>query len=265
MLADCHMHTSFSGDSDTPPINQINRAIELGLHSICITDHHDHDVISDINFELDIDNYMKTMKELQERFADKIEILIGIELGMKDDLAKYLTDLTSYYSFDYVIGSLHFIDGLDPYYPEYFEGKSERQCYERYFELLLTNMQLIDCYDSLGHLDYIVRYGPNQDKYFSYESYKDSINPILKKLIQDNKALECNSGGYRNGLGRPNPSTDILTAYKNLGGKLITIGSDAHTPDYMADEFDKVEQILKTVGFEEYQVYKNRKAISYKI
>lgn len=259
MLSDCHVHTSFSGDSDTPPEVQIERAIELGLKYICFTDHHDHDVVSDICFELDIDSYFEKMTALREKYRDSIDIGIGIELGLQVHLADYLTNLVKKYPFDYVIGSVHFIDGLDPYYPKYFFGRSEREAYERYFSAVLENISSMSCYDSLGHLDYIVRYGPNKNRDFSFNSYKEYIIPVLQRLIADGKALECNSGGYAAGLGNPNPCCEILTEYYRLGGRLVTIGSDAHTPERMAYCFDDTADVLIKSGFDKYACYHNRK------
>jgi len=259
MLYDCHLHTGFSGDSTALPEAQIEKAVSLGMNHICITDHHDHDVVSDVSFELDIDGYFTAMEQLKKRYKNKISISVGIELGLQVHLADYLTKLTEFYPFDFVIGSVHFIDGLDPYYPEYFKGKTEEQAYRRYFEAALENITAMSCYDSLGHLDYIVRYGENKNKEFSFDRYKDCITPILERLIRDGKALECNSGGYRNGLGAPNPCEDIMREYYRLGGRLITVGSDAHSPEYVGDNFDNVRGILVKCGFTEYAVYEGRK------
>ena len=89
MLPDYHLHTDFSGDSTTPPRAQIERAIQLGMDSLCITDHHDYDVDSIIDFTLDLDPYMSSLASLQEEYRDRIDVRIGIELGLQVHLKDY--------------------------------------------------------------------------------------------------------------------------------------------------------------------------------
>ncbi len=258
MLCDFHIHTSFSGDSDTPPEKQIEQAICLGMERICITDHHDYDVTSFCNFELDIPAYLAAMKTLKEQYQDKIQIEIGIELGLQRHINDYLETLTKQFHFDYIIGSSHFIDGLDPYEPAFYENRPETEAYRRFFQISMERIQAMDCFDSYGHLDYVVRYGPTKNSMYRPSDYEEYIDAILKTLIQRGKALECNTGGFRYGLGHPNPCEDILRRYRQLGGELITIGSDAHTPDYLGYEFNLAAKLLKECGFRFYTVYHNR-------
>lgn len=256
MYADQHVHTSFSGDSDTPMEEQIAKAISLNMENICITDHHDYDMVSDVDFNLDIPAYLAAVSEMREKFAGKINIMTGIELGLQEHIANHLNNLTNEYSFDFIIGSIHCIDGLDPFFPEYFKKYREKG-YDRYFEAMLGNLKKYDCFDSLGHLDYIVRYGERDGYRFSYEKYAGCIDEILKIVIDKGKALECNCGGYAS-LDRPNPGKDVFLRYRELGGELVTIGSDAHSPDKLGYAFDRAGQLLKDCGFGYYFVYKNR-------
>ena len=255
--ADQHLHTSFSGDSETPPEDQINRAVSLGIKHICITDHHDHDVVSNIDFELDIPKYMTEMKRLKAEYSDKIDISTGIELGLQNHISEYLYKLTDNYDFDLVIGSIHFIDGLDPYYPEYFEMHGKHS-YERYFEVMYSRIKNIKCYDVLGHLDYITRYGRDHGLTYSYRQYADYIDEILRLIISGGKALECNTGVLAKGYDEPNPSFDVFRRYKELGGELITFGSDAHTPEPLGVGFESCGEMLKSIGFGYYAVYRHR-------
>jgi len=259
MLYDFHLHTSFSGDSDTDPVLQIEKAISLGMKRLCITDHHDYDVVSEYDFTLDLPSYFPAMEALRERYAGQIQLEIGIELGLQHHIAGYLNQISGQYPFDFIIGSSHFIDGLDPYYPSFFEGRTEKEAYGRFFEVTLKRIRAIDCFDSCGHLDYVVRYGPNQNRDYHMADYLDYIDPILKTLIEKGKGLECNTGGFRYGLGHPNPCEDILRRYRELGGEIITIGSDAHTPDYIGFEFDRAASLLESCGFRYYAVYHQRK------
>ena len=116
-----------------------------------------------------------------------------------------------------------------------------------------------------GHLDYIARYVPNQSVPFSYRDYSDLIDAILKSIIEDGKGIEMNMSGYRYGLGMPNPCPDILKRYRELGGEIITVGSDAHTPENVGLRFEKAGEHLVQAGFKYYTVWKERKPVFIKI
>ena len=201
---------------------------------------------------------MAAMPELKKKYSGRLDIRTGIELGLQSHIADYLYKLTEEYPFDFVIGSVHFIDGLDPYYPEYFE-KHGKNSYRLYFETLLRRIRKVKCYDSLGHLDYIVRYGTPHGLTYSYSEYGDYIDEILRQIISDGKALECNTGGLSRGLTEPNPCRDVFVRYRELGGELITLGSDAHSPETLGCCFDRCGAMLRDCGFKYYAVYEKRR------
>ncbi|MBP0955164.1 MAG: histidinol-phosphatase HisJ family protein [Oscillospiraceae bacterium] len=258
MYSDSHIHTRFSGDSEELPENQAEKALMLGLEGICFTDHLDHDVVSDVDFELDVPAYWEYMTALKERYRGRLDIRTGVELGLQTHLTGYFARLLDSYPFDYVIGSVHFVGGLDPYYPEYFR-RYGKGAYLTYFEATYDCVSSLDCYDSLGHLDYIARYGGPYGLEYSYEKYADAIDPILRRLIEGGHALECNSGGFSRGMGGPNPVSDVLRRYRELGGELVTIGSDAHRSGDLGARFPECGEILRKAGFDRYVVYRDRK------
>ena len=98
----------------------------------------------------------------------------------------------------------------------------------------------------------------NKNHEYSYGRYKDILDEILKKLISMNKGIELNAGGYHYGLGEPNPCIDVIRRYRELGGEIITVGADAHTPDKIAWEFAKTANVLNDCGFRYYTIFKNR-------
>ena len=265
MFADTHLHTSFSGDSETPPERQIERAAELGMTALCFTDHHDYDLKSDVDFNLDIEAYLKKMKELREKYKGKIHICIGIELGLQYHIADYIGSISETLGeMDFVIGSNHAVDGLDPYFPEYFELNGANS-YRKYFEATLKRIKRIKDFDSLGHLDYITRYGAKHGLSYSYKEYSDVIDEILRQLISDGKALGCTSGALSRGMSETNPCADVLRRYHELGGELITLGSDAHTPDTLGYKFDECADLLRVCGFKYIAFYEKRKPAMQKL
>lgn len=261
MFWDQHMHCNFSGDSDALPEDMIKTGIAHGLSGICFTDHLDYDYPEEPNiFLLDFDNYFKVLPDLREKYADKISINIGIELGLQPQAAGQNLAVAEKYPFDFIIGSSHVVNHMDPYYPEFFAGRDEDAAYMEYFESVLENINSGVDFDVYGHIDYVVRYGPNKNAFYTYEKFKDIIDEILTQLISKGKGIEVNTGGFKYGLGHPNPTEDIIKRYRELGGEIITMGADAHVPEYVAYEFDKTAQIIKKCGFKYYTVFKNRKA-----
>lgn len=254
---DFHLHSSFSGDCDVSPARMAEQAASLGLSGICFTDHQDIDAPDNgIEFLIDFDSYFRELKELKEMYAGRLDICIGMEFGIQSHLSTALSALLKTYPFDFVIASQHFVDGRDPYYPEYFEGRSERDCYEEFFRTELETLRNFTGYQTLGHMDFVVRYGPNRNRYYSYREYADLIDPILRHLIENGKCLEVNTGGFKYGLGEPNPCQSVLRRYRELGGELITIGSDAHAPKHLAYDFVRAAALLESLGFRYYTIFK---------
>lgn len=260
MLHDTHMHTHHSGDSEAEIEEMIKAAISKGLAGICFTDHFDYDYPDDPDlFLLDFEQYQKEVQVLSARYADTIPVCWGIEIGLQPHIAELNRKVTAQYPFDFVIGSSHVVHGVDPYYPVYYEGRTEEEAYREYFDSIIENLHTDVDFDVYGHIDYVVRYGPNKNQEYSYRKYSDQIDEILRLLIQHGKGIEINTGGFKYGLGHPNPTEEILCRYHELGGEIITIGADAHAPEHVAYDFNKVPDILRRAGFRYYTFFKQRK------
>lgn len=258
--SDFHIHSSCSADSTASMESMIQQGIALGLTNMCFTEHMDYDFqVADLDFELDTDHYRSQFLKCREKYGSKIHLLFGVELGLQTHLAMKNRDYINRYPFDFVIGSSHLVRGFDPYYPEFFRGRSEQEAYLEYFSTILDNLKTNPAIDVYGHLDYVVRYGPNKNQYYSYEKYKDILDEILVTLIHQGIGIELNTGGFKADLGHPNPHQDIIKAYHDMGGEIITIGADAHAPGYLAYEFEKATAILHNCGFDYYTIFKNRK------
>ena len=151
------------------------------------------------------------------------------------------------------------MDGTDPYYPEFWNGRDQKAAIRRYLDVTLENIRAFDDFDVYGHLDYIVRYIPQGERRFSYPEYRELTDAILQLLIGKGKGIEINTGGYKAGLPDPNPCADMLRRYRELGGEIITMGSDAHTPDYVGCRFSDAKEVLRDCGFRYYTVFRERK------
>ena len=266
MLWDAHMHSQFSGDSHTPQEDMIAAARQKNLKGICFTDHLDIDYPDEPEtFLLDLPNYVSSVDAMQEKYKEVLPVRLGIELGLQPHLACIHADILSQYPFDFVIGSSHVMHGVDPYCPAYWENHTEEEGYQEYFESILENIAAFDKMDVYGHIDYVVRYGPNQNRQYSYGRYKEILDEILRTLIRKNIGIELNTGGYHYGLGEPNPCVNVIRRYRELGGEIITIGADAHTPDKIAYAFDRAADVLRDCGFSYYTVFKNRQPVFHKL
>ena len=265
--SDFHTHTYFSGDSSTPMVDMMKRADELGLSYMCFTEHMDLDFpLTDKDpaglFEVDTDAYHKEYKALTNKSENfKTRFLFGVELGLQPHLADTYSKYVNEYPFDFVIGSSHICNGKDPYYSDFYEGRSEAEAYTEYFESIVANIKAFDSFDVYGHLDYVVRYGPNRNLFYTYDRYSDIIDAILKLLIEKGKGIEVNTSalGDKYHLGEPHPCREIIKKYRELGGEIITIGSDAHTTDGISLKFSETCDILKDCGYKYYSIFQNRK------
>lgn len=272
-LWDTHMHTAFSGDCDEAPEDMLKAAADRGIAGVIFTDHLDWDYKEEPHlFDLDLDGYFKKMTSLTNRYntgnknkTGGIKIGIGIELGLQEHLVQRHTKLLDTYDFDQVIGSIHVVNGVDPYYENFYKDKTVPEAYHCYFDAVYSNIQAFPCFDTLGHLDYIARYVQNiygkEDGAFEYSNYSEQIDRILEFLISHQKSLEINTGAFRAGMDEPNPCYDIIRRYYEMGGRLITLGADAHHTEHVALRFEDVKEKLIETGFDGFYIYLKRKPV----
>lgn len=266
---DYHMHSSFSTDSDAPADKMVRKALDLGLNGICFTDHMDLDYPpfyfpeDPSAFVADPAEVYREILHLRDVFGDAdrdFHIGFGLEFGMQHHLSERFTRLADEWPLDLIIASQHLVGGLDPYYPEVWDGKSHEELIRAYYEEMLSNLKAMTQWDTLAHIDYIIRYIPERGSlvFDSFEAFPELIDEILLYVIRSERCLEVNTAGYKYGLGQPNPAPSILRRYRELGGNKITIGSDAHAPEHIAIGFDTVRDLLLSMGYKHYTVFHGR-------
>lgn len=181
-----------------------------------------------------------------------------MELGLQPHLTGKLPSFAASFPFDFIIGSVHVADGCDPYDRIFFENRSEEEAYRSYFTCLLENLKVLSCFDVCGHIDYVVRYGPNRNLYYSYEKYRDILDEILRAGAERHwSGVQYSRLQIR--PGPPQSHREHTDRYRELGGEILTIGSDAHAPEHIAYDFERAGALLKECGFKYYTVFKNRK------
>ncbi|MBS7046501.1 MAG: histidinol-phosphatase HisJ family protein [Eubacterium sp.] len=261
--ADFHTHSLFSSDSDAKPEENIKAAINLGLSSICFTEHNDFDFPpednKDVLFQLDFDNYISSIASIKELYSEQIPVYIGVEQGLCRSAADRINDYDKNHILDFIIGSSHLVYGNDPYYPKFWEGRNIDEVIYAYYESILDNLDTCNNFDIYGHIDYIIRYIPDKSYEYNYKNFSDIIDEVLKKIIYNGKGIEINTAGLRYGLNATNPSAEIVLRYRELGGEIITIGSDAHYSCDIGSGFDIAYDMLKSCNFKYYNIFRKRK------
>lgn len=264
--SDVHVHTSFSSDSVTALEAQLERAIKRGMEHICITDHQDYDYPPWHSVYLlaetgDMEGYLEKLQETRERYAGRIELLIGVEFGLQPHLAERHDREYRQYPFDMVIGSTHCFSGRDTEDQTLYQGRSKEEAIREYFRTELENIAVTEGYDTIGHLDFVLRDVPGKNEGFSYDTYADILDEILRTAIKKGKAIELNTKSLVIGMGDSSPGADVFKRYRELGGELVTLGSDAHFPERIGACFDIAGEILEAAGFRYYCIYRKHQPV----
>lgn len=279
MRADYHFHTIYSDDSTTPIRDQIEQGIKLGLNELCPTDHVDYGIKPDwtpglvpeihkgnVLVNVDYPKYFAELNELKAEYEGKITIKKGLEFGIQSITVNDFQKLYDTYEneLDFVLFSMHQVDNLEFWTQDFQQGRTQQEYNERYYQEIYDTMKLYKDYSVLAHLDLLNRY--DEAGIYPFEKVRDMIAEILKTAIADGKGIEINTSSWRYGLPDIQPSRAIFKLYKDLGGKIITIGSDAHTPDYLGSHFEEAAAILRDeLGFEQFCTFEKMKPIFHKL
>ena len=278
MLADYHVHSEFSDDSDYEMEEVVKDAILLGLDEICFTDHVDYGIKLDHGVEgttprldenglplrnADYPRYFAKIEMLQKKYEGRITIRKGLEFGLEMCHLREYQDLYDRYPMDFVIHSNHQVNDIEIFLPEFFAGKSQKEYNRVYYEEILRTVIAYKDYSVLGHLDAFNRYDPLGP--CPFEDFADLVYDILKIAIHDDKDIELNTSNVRYGVKDLTPCLDILKLYRELGGIIITIGSDSHHKDHLGFNIKKSQQILKELGYEYFCTYRGMEPIFHKL
>lgn len=257
-LTDVHTHSTYSFDGVSPLGEMIAAAYAKGLRYFGVSEHFDRDYAF---LGLKIDGkpvpatdaaaYFGEGRRLQTEYAEKgLRVLIGGEYGFSPEgscCAEYAA-LTRGYRPDFVVNSVHTTDGEECYCQEYFRGKSKRYAYSRYLERVRESLDAPYDYDIVAHIGYVSRNAPYADKKLRYEEFPSLLDDILKTVVAKGKILEVNSSARGAGSDFL-PDEDILTRYFELGGRLVSFGSDAHDVGRVSEKRELIVRVLRKIGF----------------
>jgi histidinol-phosphatase (PHP family) len=251
MLADYHLHTEYSGDSNVSMQVYVEEALKKNFREICFTDHIDFDVPSVIS--ANPQKYFIGFQNIKKIYTDKLNIKFGMEFGVQNFNVNKANNLFKSYPFDFIILSFHTIDKKTIWNCEYQQDKTQKEFNDGYYNEMYEVVKRYQNYSVLGHIDVIRRY----DKYGYYDLNKTKpiLEQILKQVIKDGKGIEINTSSFRYKIPDLMPSVDILKFYKELGGEIITIGSDSHSADYFGHKIADIQNILKEIGFNNFYTF----------
>lgn len=301
MFCDYHVHTNYSDDSFYPMEEVIQDAIAMGMEEICFTDHVDYGVkvdwdgltpeqiaeceywrasapdlsdpegmkkwldgrrgkIRNVNYPA----YFAELNRLQENYHGRITIKKGLEFGVQTHTTSDFEKLYARYPLDFVLLSIHQVEDKEPWSGEYAEGRNQDAYYQDYYHELLHVVQTFKHYSVLAHVDMPVRY----DSYgggYPFEKVRPILTEIFRTVIADGKGIELNTSCFYYGLADLTPARDILKLYRELGGTILTVGSDSHKKGQLGGHIPAIYEELKALGFEQIYTFEGMEPIPHAI
>ena len=269
MFCDNHSHSHYSGDIPAGRGSSVRElclaAIEKGVVRLAVTDHCDIDGIRDGFFPpLDHESVLKDVCAAKAEFSGRLEVLLGIELGQGTHMPAESDELLAKYPFDIVLGSVHAVRGIIDFADTDVISLSQNErvgLWERYISELLETVEW-GHFDVLTHITYPKRYFLKQ----GITGFPDIKNrgreyfePVIKAVIEKGVTLECNTSGLRQIMGECLPNRDLLTLFYELGGRDVSLGSDAHRAADIGSGIKEAADMLKEIGFRYQAVFESRK------
>lgn len=257
MNFDYHVHSLHSPDAKSPMRDLIQKALSLGLRGICFTDHLEWYQQDEAAGFLEPERYFAELQELRNKYGEQIELLAGIEMGSSHRFLPQARELLTSWPWDYVLGSVHWAAGLPGWEPVAFADGIEI-AYQRYFEELVPLAEQGE-YDVLAHLDLVQRDAwAICGQTLSLAPYEHLIRRALKAVVERGKGLEINTSTWSMGMPDPAPGLTILRWYRELGGEVLVLGSDAHQRAQLGQHFERAGELAKEAGFTQLAHFKKR-------
>lgn len=268
-LFNCHCHTSFSHDGKGTPEENCLAAESYGLSGFSVTDHLDVEYASDSSVFTGIENSFNETLKCKNKYQDRLIVSCGVEIGEAIYNPVFAKRVIDSFPWDVILGSVHAvrIRNLDmPFSIIDFSGFTDEEIHRYITQYFIDMNEMLDTqdFDILCHLTVVLRYIVYKyNKNVDISLHYPVITEILKKIIKRDIALEINTSGIKDGYLLPD--RDILSIYKCLGGKRLTIGSDSHSPENLVNGLSEGAEIIKKEGFDTLTYYINRKPAEYKI
>jgi len=261
-LVDYHIHTIFSCDSELKAGFVCSRAIEMGFSEIAFTEHLDLDPIDEGYGLYDYNALSEEIEKLRRVYNGQLKIKKGVEVTYQKEREEEIKEFLSNKDYDFVIGSVHLVGDFDVSQKkgtkEFCEAYARKKVYDSYFEVTksLAGSGIFDC---LGHFEMIRRYATMYIDDYSPDEFKEQIDEILSSVAENDLALEVNTSGMRHFPNETYPRMQLCKRFLELGGKSVTIGSDAHLPEHIGYRISETMKLLLSIGLTEIALFSERK------
>lgn len=268
MLADYHVHSMFSDDSWYIPEKVVEDAWKNNLDEICFTDHVDYGIKPDWDdalsakvkdgqraLNVDYEAYFPCIADLRERWADRIVVKSGLEFGVQTHTIPQFNALWDRYAdeFDCTLLSIHQVGDLEFWTGEFQEGRSQGEYNLAYYQELYDVATSFEHWSVLAHVDLIKRYDPVG--ILDFPANRDLVAATLEHTIAQGKGIELNTSSMRYGLADSQPAREVLELYRDLGGTVLTLGSDSHKPEHLGAYIRHFQHYLASLGFEGFHTF----------
>jgi histidinol-phosphatase (PHP family) len=266
MFVDCHVHSNFSADGKMSVAEACSRARAIGLRELIFTDHVDFDV--DTYPDLSFDPHVRhpAIEEARRASDQNLAVMHGVELGFQSHAAERNRGFLAAYPFDFIILSVHAAERIDFCDPKLHEQCAPAAVCQRYLDAIHESVATDTDFDVVGHIGYALRYLPNAARFREIDGCPERLDRVLKAVVERGKGIEVNTSGYRHAkVGESTPAEYILRRFHELGGKIVTLGSDAHETGHLGFNFAQAAEMLRSAGFGEVAYFVARKPVFVRI
>jgi histidinol-phosphatase (PHP family) len=256
MLIDCHLHSNHSYDGNAPLAAFCQRALALGLSYICPTEHADFDP-QDVGYgHLDIVAYSHDLSACQAQFNGQLRVLKGIEIDYQPRFEGKVRAFLKQHTFDFVLGSTHYVGGL--YVEDALLGAHDPDIAYRHYFYAVRETAASGLFDAIGHLDLLKRYAIPRWGAYDARRYTDEIDAVLQTAVETGTGLELNTSGLRQAPAESFPGMKSLRRYRELGGEVLTLGTDAHCLEDLGRNVNDGLALARAAGFKAIVVFVKR-------
>lgn len=265
-IIDLHTHTDNSPDGNHSCSYMAETAESNGVKCVAFTDHCEVDAFYKEEYDRRVVQSYFEVSKVKSAFNGKIEVLRGIELAQPHYDPTLASEIITGRNYDVVIGSIHNLRGKeDFYYMKSFDGICIEDMMNEYFDELIAMLEWGN-FDVLAHITYPFRYIYNICGYVEdINKYSKKVDEILKLCAEKDKALEINMGGLKYPINKPSPDIDTVKRYKELGGRLVSVGSDSHYAERVGFGIERAYEIARESGFDFVALFRERQVFEYPI
>lgn len=256
--ADYQVHSLRSHDGKASIDELCAKAMEIGLDEIGFSEHKDFDPNDPVVNYFDYEKYMEEIQQSRNKWGRELIIRAGVEIDyqrwFQDEIAKYLQS----HSFDFALGSVHYVNREMIMSPAYNRSRDKWAAYSDYFQEVIYSVKS-GLFDVLAHLEYSNRRGINAWGCYDPMDYKELLTILFMEMQRMDMPLEINTAGLHQGIGLTYPSNETVAFYTSLGGKLISIGSDAHQPEQLGFAYKHACDTAIALGLNQVCTWEGRK------